>query len=45
VVTDGPDRRVSKPDQFFLKMIDDNAIFRQFPGMDEMEVKYLRCQI
>ncbi|MGE9008521.1 hypothetical protein ACO2JO_08055 [Leptospira interrogans] len=31
--------------QFFLKILDDNTISRQFPGMEEMEVKYHRCQI
>lgn len=31
--------------QFFLKVIDDNTISREFPGMEEMEVKYRRCQI
>jgi len=31
--------------QFFLKIVDDNTISRAFPGMDEMEVKYHRCQI
>jgi hypothetical protein len=31
--------------QFFLKMIDDNTIFREFPGMEGMDVKYHRCPI
>lgn len=31
--------------QFLLKVIDDNTISRQFPGMEEMEVKYHRCRI
>lgn len=31
--------------QFFLKVIDDDTISREFPGMEEMEVKYHRCQI
>jgi hypothetical protein len=31
--------------QFFVKVIDDNTISREFPGMDGMEVKYHRCQI
>ncbi|MET3844452.1 hypothetical protein [Bradyrhizobium sp. OAE829] len=31
--------------QFFLKILDENTISREFPGMDEMEVKYHRCQI
>lgn len=31
--------------QFFLKILDDNTISREFPGMDGMEVKYHRCQI
>ena len=31
--------------QFFLEVIDDNTISREFPGMEGMEVKYHRCQI
>jgi hypothetical protein len=31
--------------QFFLKVLDDNSISREFPGMEEMEVTYHRCQI
>jgi hypothetical protein len=31
--------------QFFLRVIDDNTISREFPGMEGMEVKYQRCQI
>ena len=31
--------------QFFLNVIDDNTISREFPGMDGMDVKYHRCQI
>jgi hypothetical protein len=31
--------------QFFLKVIDDNTVSREFPGMEGMEVKYHRCQI
>lgn len=31
--------------QFFLKVIDDNTISREFPGMEGMEVKYHRCQL
>ena len=31
--------------QFFLKVIDDNSISREFPGMEGMDVKYYRCQI
>jgi hypothetical protein len=31
--------------QFFLKVIDDNTITREFPGMEGMEVTYHRCQI
>jgi hypothetical protein len=31
--------------QFFLKVIDDNTISREFPGIEGMEVKYFRCQI
>jgi hypothetical protein len=31
--------------QFFLKVIDDSTISREFPGMEGMEVQYHRCQI
>ena len=31
--------------QFFLKVIDDDTISRDFPGIEGMEVKYHRCQI
>lgn len=31
--------------QFYLRIIDDNTISREFPGMEGMEVKYHRCQI
>jgi len=31
--------------QFFLKVLDDNSISREFPGMEGMEVTYHRCQI
>lgn len=31
--------------QFFLKVLDDDTISREFPGMDGMDVKYHRCQI
>jgi hypothetical protein len=31
--------------QFFLKVIDDNTVSREFPGIEGMEVKYYRCQI
>jgi len=31
--------------QFFLKVIEDNTISREFPGIEGMEVKYHRCQI
>jgi hypothetical protein len=31
--------------QFSLKVLDENTIARQFPGMEEMEVKYYRCPI
>ncbi len=31
--------------QVFLKVIDDNTISREFPGMEGMEVKYHRCEI
>ena len=31
--------------QFFLKVIDDNSISREFPGTEGMDVKYFRCQI
>jgi hypothetical protein len=31
--------------QFNLKFLDDNTIARQFPGMEELEVKYYRCPV
>jgi hypothetical protein len=31
--------------QFFLKVIDDDTISREFPGMEGLDVKYHRCQI
>jgi hypothetical protein len=31
--------------QFFLKVIDDDTISREFPGMEGTEVKYHRCKI
>ena len=31
--------------QFFLKVLDDNTISREFPGIEGMEVTYRRCQI
>jgi hypothetical protein len=31
--------------QFFMKVLDDNTISREFPGIEGMEVKYHRCQI
>jgi hypothetical protein len=31
--------------QFSLKMLDENTIARQFPGMEGLEVKYFRCRI
>jgi hypothetical protein len=31
--------------QFFMKILDDNTISREFPGMEEMDVKYHRCRI
>jgi hypothetical protein len=31
--------------QFFLKVLDDNTISREFPGMEGMEVTYHCCQI
>jgi hypothetical protein len=31
--------------QFFLKVIDDNTVSREFPGIEGMDVKYHRCQI
>ena len=31
--------------QFFLKVLDDNTISREFPGMEGMDVTYHRCQI
>jgi hypothetical protein len=31
--------------QFFLKVMDDNTVSREFPGIEGMDVKYHRCQI
>jgi hypothetical protein len=31
--------------QLFLRVIDDNTISREFPGIEGMDVKYHRCQI
>lgn len=31
--------------QFILKVIDDNTISREFPGIEGMDVRYHRCQI
>lgn len=31
--------------QFFLKVLDDNSISREFPGMEGMEVTYHRCRV
>jgi hypothetical protein len=31
--------------QFFLKVLDDNTISREFPGIEGMEATYHRCQI
>src|SRR5437879_5009324 len=31
--------------QFFLKVLDDNTISREFPGIEGMDVKYHRCKI
>ncbi len=31
--------------QFFLKVVDDNTISREFPGIEGMDVKYHRCKI
>src|SRR3984885_606451 len=31
--------------QFFLKVLDDDTISREFPGMEGMDVKYHRCRI
>jgi hypothetical protein len=31
--------------QFFLKVLDENTITREFPGMEGMDVTYHRCQI
>jgi hypothetical protein len=31
--------------QFFLKVLDDNTISREFPGMEGMEVTYYRCRL
>ena len=33
------------PVQFTLKVVDDNKIQRLFPGMDDMQIFYYRCQI
>jgi hypothetical protein len=30
--------------QFSLKEVDANAVIRQFPGMDGMEIRYARCR-
>jgi hypothetical protein len=31
--------------QFFLKVLNDNIISREFPGVEGIEVTYHRCQI
>jgi hypothetical protein len=31
--------------QFFLKVIDADTITREFPGIEEMNIKYHRCRI
>jgi hypothetical protein len=31
--------------QFFLKVIDDKTVSREFPGIEGMDVKYHRCQV
>ena len=31
--------------QFFLSVLDDNTIVRQFPGIEGMDVSYHRCRI
>lgn len=31
--------------QFSLKMLDENNIVRQFPGMESMEMRFYRCPI
>jgi hypothetical protein len=31
--------------QFSVKVLDDNKIQRMFPGMDDMQIFYYRCQI
>jgi hypothetical protein len=31
--------------QFSLKVLDENSIARQFPGIEGLEVKYFRCRI
>jgi hypothetical protein len=31
--------------QFILKVLDENSIARQFPGMEGIELKYHRCPI
>lgn len=44
VVTCGSDVMFSNL-QFFLKVLDDNTISRDFPGMEGMDVKFHRCRI
>jgi hypothetical protein len=31
--------------QFSLKLLDDNSIARQFPGIEGLEIKYYRCPV
>lgn len=31
--------------QFFLKVLDDNTISREFPGIEGMDVRYHRCEM
>ncbi|MTV16716.1 hypothetical protein FDV58_16775 [Bradyrhizobium elkanii] len=31
--------------QFFLKVVDDDTITRDFPGVEEMQVSYHRCKL
>jgi hypothetical protein len=31
--------------QFSLKVLDDNSIVRQFPGIEGLEIKYYRCPV
>jgi hypothetical protein len=41
----GRRERINPPRSSSARVIDDNTISREFHRMDEMEVKYHRCQI